>query len=158
MDETNHRAAEYRRQLIEFVRRRLSREDQDEASDFVQEALLEAQERAELLRALTPKQTLAWLVSVLRFKVANAHRTRQRRNRLGNVGQMSEPEAAADMVDRSPSPADLAERNERVRRITKALGELTDGQRLAIVLAFTPAGRSTKLRGKPGVPGRRFTK
>jgi RNA polymerase sigma factor (sigma-70 family) len=136
MDEFNHRVAEYRRQLIDFVRRRLPRSDQDSGSDFVQEALLEAQERAELLRALTPKQTLAWLATVLKNKMANASRTRQRHDRLRAGHPNAEALATGESVDRSPSPALLAERNERMRRIEKALAELTPGQRLAIVLRF----------------------
>jgi DNA-directed RNA polymerase specialized sigma24 family protein len=68
MEKFDKRAAEYRRRLIEFARRRLPRSERDLSSDFVQEALLEAQQRAELLRALTPKETLAWLVTVLKHK------------------------------------------------------------------------------------------
>jgi RNA polymerase sigma factor (sigma-70 family) len=132
MDEFNHRVAEYRRQLIEFVRRRLPRSDRELGSDFVQDTLLEAQERAELLRALTPKQTLAWLVTVLKFKMANASRTRRRRRRL-DAGRA---EAAAEPLDLVPTPEELAERAERLRRIETALAELTAGQRLAIVLRF----------------------
>jgi DNA-directed RNA polymerase specialized sigma24 family protein len=42
MDEFHHGVAEYRRQLIEFVRRRLPRSDRELGSDFVQDTLLEA--------------------------------------------------------------------------------------------------------------------
>ncbi|HEX4590360.1 MAG TPA: sigma-70 family RNA polymerase sigma factor [Gemmataceae bacterium] len=132
MAEFNRRAAEYRRQLIEFVRRRLPRSDRDAASDFVQDALLEAQQRAELLRALTPQQTYAWLVAVLKYKMANAGRTRRRRRRL-DAGRAA---AAPETLDLVPTPEELAERAERMRRIERALAELTAGQRLAIVLRF----------------------
>jgi RNA polymerase sigma factor (sigma-70 family) len=135
MAEFDHRVAEYRRQLIEFVRRRLPRSDREAGSDFVQDALLEAQERAELLRALTPKQTLAWLIAVLKFKMANAGRTRQRRARLQTERQEADHDTL-ELVDPSPSPATAAEQNERMRRIETALAELTAGQRLAIVLRF----------------------
>jgi DNA-directed RNA polymerase specialized sigma24 family protein len=91
MNDVGHRVAEYRRQLIEFVRRRLPRSDREAGSDFVQDALPEAQERVELLRALTPKQTLAWLVTVLKYKMTNASRARQRQTRL-QAGQ-HEPQA-----------------------------------------------------------------
>jgi RNA polymerase sigma factor (sigma-70 family) len=136
MDDADDRVAEYRRQLIEFVRRRLPESDRDLGSDFVQEALLEAQERAELVRALTPKQTLAWLVTVLKFKLANASRTRQRQDRLQKQQRDAGAAASKRLVDRSPSPGASAERNERMRRIEKALAELTASQRLAIVLRF----------------------
>jgi RNA polymerase sigma factor (sigma-70 family) len=102
---------------------------------MVQDTLLEAQERAELLRALTPKQTLAWLVTVLKYKMANAGRARQRRGRLGCEQGPDVAESAA-LVDPSPSPSDDAEQKERVRRVKLALAELTDAQRLAIVLRF----------------------
>jgi RNA polymerase sigma factor (sigma-70 family) len=132
MTEFDHRVAEYRRQLIDFVRRRLPRSNRDAASDFVQDALLEAQERAELLRVLTPKQTYAWLVAVLKYKMANANRTRRRRRRLdaGRAAAVREP------LDLVPSPEELAERKERMRRIKTALADLTDRQRLVIVLRF----------------------
>jgi RNA polymerase sigma factor (sigma-70 family) len=133
MDSFDQRVAEYRHQLIEFVRWRLPRADRDQASDFVQDTLLEAQERAELLRALTPKQTYAWLVAVLKLKVANATRTRHRRDRLA---PRAADGSAAGLVDREPLPGATAERKERMRRIKAALLELTAAQRLAIVLRF----------------------
>jgi RNA polymerase sigma factor (sigma-70 family) len=136
MDNFNDRVAEYRRQLIEFVRRRLPRSDRESGSDLVQESLLEAQERAELLRALTPTQTLAWLVTVLKHKMANANRTRQRRDRLAGARPNADTRAHEETVDRSPSPSMLAERNERMRRVEAGLKGLTPGQRLAIVLRF----------------------
>jgi RNA polymerase sigma factor (sigma-70 family) len=136
MNRFDDKVAEYRRQLIDFVRRRLPRSDSDMASDFVQDALLEAQERADLLRALTPKQTYAWLVTVLKFKMANASRARQRHGRRGNCEHEETERATARLVDRSPSPGVMAERKERMRRIKTALAELTAAQRLAIVLRF----------------------
>ncbi len=136
MSEFNDRVAEYRRQLIEFVRRRLPRSARESGSDLVQESLLEAQERAELLRALTPSQTLAWLVTILKHKMANANRTRQRRDRLGGARQNADTRAHEETVDPSPSPSILAERNERMRRVEAGLAELTPGQRLALVLRF----------------------
>jgi RNA polymerase sigma factor (sigma-70 family) len=136
MDEHNDRVAEYRRQLIDFVRRRLPQSDRELGSDLVQDFLLEAQERAELLRALTPRQTLAWLVNVLKFKLANSNRTRQRRDRIRAGRPDQKAHASKGFVDRSPSPAVLAEQKERMRRIETALAQLTDGQRQAIVLRF----------------------
>jgi RNA polymerase sigma-70 factor (ECF subfamily) len=136
MREFEKRVAEYRRQLIEFVRRRLPRSDREKGSDFVQDTLLEAHERAEMLRALTPKQTLAWMVAVLKFKMANASRTRERHNRLQANQRGTGERFSERLLDRSPAPGAVAERNERMRRIKKALAELTDAQRLAIVLRF----------------------
>jgi RNA polymerase sigma-70 factor (ECF subfamily) len=131
MESFDKRVAEYRRQLIEFVRRRLRRADRELASDFVQDTLLEAQQRTELLRALTPKQTYAWLVAVLKNKMANASRTRQRHDRLNKQAA-----GHGRLVDPSPGPGDQAEQKERMRRIKTALLELTAAQRLAIVLRF----------------------
>jgi RNA polymerase sigma factor (sigma-70 family) len=136
MESFDKRVAEYRRQLIDFVRRRLPRSDRDMASDFVQDALLEAQERAKLLRALTPKQTYAWLVAVLKNKMANAGRMRQRRDRLNQRAADATARSVGGPVDPSPLPVDQAEHRERMRRIKTALQELTAAQRLAIVLRF----------------------
>src|SRR5436309_15143509 len=110
MGEFDRKVAEYRRQLVDFVRRRLPRSDRDAASDFVQDALLEAQERAELLRALTPKQTYGWLVAVLKYKMANASRTRRRRCRFDadRAAAISEP------LDLVPTPDELAARKQRM--------------------------------------------
>jgi RNA polymerase sigma factor (sigma-70 family) len=132
MAEFDRKVADYRRQLVDFVRRRLPMSDRDAASDFVQDALLEAQERAELLRALTPQQTYAWLVAVLKYKMANANRTRRRRRRLDAARAAAIPET----LELVPTPDELAERKERMRRVERALAELTAGQRLAIVLRF----------------------
>ena len=157
MGEFDHRVAEYRRQLIDFVRHRLSRSDRELGSDFVQDTLLEAQECAELLRALTPRQTLAWLVNVLKNKMANASRTRQRRDELAELSKTPGRASPRDRLIIHPLRPPWRNKksgcgeSKRCSRCSRAASDWPS------FCGFTPVGRSTRLRGKPAAPERRFT-
>ena len=158
MDELDERIAEYRRQLIEFVRRRLPRPDRDSSSDFVQEALLEAQERAELVRAADAQADVGLADGCFEVR---------------EDGQC-EPQAAE-----ARSPARNATKRGRARRragcrsgtFTGGIGrtERADAADQSGPRAthgppapepssceFTPAGRSTKSGGRPGEADRPY--
>src|SRR5947209_5081259 len=125
MSELNDGLAEWRRRLCEFARSRLPRSQRDWGSDFVQDTLIEAQERAECLRRLTPEQTYAWLVAVLKHKLANGSRARQQAKRDPRRERSVDslpPEAFASLEG---SPELGAERHEIELRVDAALDRLT---------------------------------
>jgi RNA polymerase sigma factor (sigma-70 family) len=136
MDEFDDRLSECRRRLIAFTRHRLPRSDRDWGSDYVQDAMVEAHQRAEIVRLLTPDQTYAWLLTVLKLKMANACRARRQAKRKCSRECGIDAIPPNLLVDRAANPSEAADQNERSERIASALRTLTDGQRLAIVLNF----------------------
>src|SRR5215207_7890476 len=113
MDEFDDRLAECRRRLVTFARRRLPRSDPGLASDYVQDALVEAHLRADLVRALTPEQTYGWLRCVLNRKMANASRARGQAKRNRNRERELNDLAAESVTDPAASPVDTAVRREQ---------------------------------------------
>ena len=109
-----------------------------DASDIVQQTLLEAHRDRAQLRGDDPA---AWLRKILARKIANAARDLGRARR--DAGRERSLEAALDessarleafLAADESSPSLKARRNERVGLLARALAELPDDQREAVVL------------------------
>jgi RNA polymerase sigma-70 factor (ECF subfamily) len=134
MTEIDDRLADCRKRLSEFARRRLPRSEREWGSDYVQDALTEAHERAGLIRLLTPEQTYAWLVAVLKRKLANGCRARRQAKRDPRRERSIDSLPAETLASPDASPLEEAERHELAERIDAALERLTDDQRLVLIL------------------------
>jgi RNA polymerase sigma factor (sigma-70 family) len=128
--------AELRRRLREYAQRRLPCSEQEWGSDFVQDAFVEAQERAELVRQLTPQQTRAWLFAVLRRSIDCESRARRRLSRGSRQGNEINGDALDAITVNAISAADTVLEQDVVARVELALATVTESQRLAIVLRY----------------------
>jgi RNA polymerase sigma factor (sigma-70 family) len=136
MDAWNDTLGNFGKRLLAVARRRLRRPDVQNAPDYVQDVLMEAHRRMDLLRHLTPEQTFAWLLTALRLKTAGAARAercakrdRCRQCRLDEV----EPHELAE--DGNP-PDELAANCELAERLSEAVRDITDEQRVVVTLRF----------------------
>jgi RNA polymerase sigma-70 factor (ECF subfamily) len=112
-----------------------------DASDVVQQTLLEAHRKLAQFRGNSPAAMAAWLRQMLAFGLADAIRALSRAKR--DVDHERSLEAALDessarieawvAADQS-SPSQRAERNEQAVRLAEALATLPDAQREALVL------------------------
>jgi RNA polymerase sigma-70 factor (ECF subfamily) len=111
-----------------------------EASDVVQQTLLEAHRQREQYRG-TSAQVLAWLRKILAGTLADAFRALHRAKR--DVARERSLEAALDessdrlqawLAAEQTSPSEHADRNERLARLAAALNQLPESQRTALVL------------------------
>jgi RNA polymerase sigma-70 factor (ECF subfamily) len=112
-----------------------------DASDVVQQTLLEAHQGLAGFRGRGLAEQTAWLRQILARNLANAARDLGRAKR--DVGRERSFEAALDessarlegwlAADQS-SPSQRAERHERALRLAEALAALPEGQREAVVL------------------------
>jgi RNA polymerase sigma-70 factor, ECF subfamily len=112
-----------------------------EASDVVQQTLLEAHQGLARFRGQEVAQQAAWLRQILARNLANAVRDLCRGKR--DVARERSLEAALDdsasrleawLAAEQSSPSQQAERHERAIRVAEALAELPDSQREAVVL------------------------
>jgi RNA polymerase sigma-70 factor (ECF subfamily) len=112
-----------------------------EASDVVQETLLEAHRQREQFRGTTDAARAAWLRRLLTGKLADALRRAHAVKRdaareqsleaaLGQSSARLESLLAAD----DSSPSDQAQRHERAARLAEALETLPEAQREAVEL------------------------
>jgi len=126
-----------RAQLDGRVRQRV------DASDIVQETLLEAHRSLEQFQGESESDLTAWLRRILARRLAHAYRdhTRQRRD----VRRERSLEASLDALScrlqqfvdsHSASPSQLAVSAERLRELADALESLTPQQREAIILHY----------------------
>src|SRR5215469_2906430 len=112
-----------------------------DASDVVQQTLLEAHQGLAQFRGQTSGEQAAWLRQALARNLANAVRDLRRDKR--DVARERSLEAALDessarlegwLAAEQSSPSQRAERHERALRLAEALAALPEGQREAVVL------------------------
>jgi RNA polymerase sigma-70 factor (ECF subfamily) len=112
-----------------------------DASDVVQQTLLEAHRNAAQFRGTTSGEVAAWLRQILARNLANAARDLSRHKRdVGreqSLQQMVEASSArleACLAGPASSPDEVAQRNEDLLRLATALAELPGPQREAVEL------------------------
>lgn len=114
-----------------------------DASDVVQQTMLQAHRAREQFRGDSPAEMAAWLRQILARNLAHAVRDfgREKRNvfrersleaSLGHSSLCLERWLAAD----DSSPSAKVERSEQLFRLTEALDELPESQRESIVLHY----------------------
>jgi RNA polymerase sigma-70 factor (ECF subfamily) len=114
-----------------------------DASDLVQQTLLEAHRQREHFRGATDAERAAWLRQILAHNLADADRALHRDKR--DVGRERSLEAelahsSADLAgflaaDQS-SPSRQTDRQEEALRLANALAQLPEAQREALVLQY----------------------
>ena len=112
-----------------------------DASDLVQQTLLQALAGLEGFRGRTGAEMAAWLRQILARQMANAARNLGRRKR--DLSRQRSLEAALDdsasrleafLADDESSPSQKLERSEQAVRLAEALAALPEAQREAVVL------------------------
>ncbi len=134
MTEFDAKLAECRPRLVAYARRHLPPAERDLGSDYVQDALLDAQDQRELLYILSPEQTFALLLAYLKWRMRNAVRARHQAKRDPSRVCRLDAVPPEVLVDHEPSPVEMACEAELDERIRVALRRLTDRQHAAIVL------------------------
>ena len=133
----------YRSYLLLLARARLDRRLQGklDASDVVQQTLLEAHRDLAQFRGRSGGEQAAWLRQVLARNLANAARDLGRAKR--DVNRERSLQAALDesasgleawLAAEQSSPSQRAERHERAVRLAEAVAALPEAQREAVVL------------------------
>lgn len=112
-----------------------------DASDVVQQTLLEAHRQREAFRGTTDGERAAWLRQILAHNLADAERAMLRDKRDVRRERSLEAEleqSSAGLVGwlaaEQSSPSAAAVRHEEAVRLAEALAQLTDAQREALVL------------------------
>jgi RNA polymerase sigma-70 factor (ECF subfamily) len=114
-----------------------------DASDLVQQTLLEAHRQGEHFRGATDAERAAWLRQILAHNLADADRALHRDKR--DVGRersleaalaQSSAELAGFLAADQSSPSRQVDRQEEARRLAEALGQLPEAQREALVLQY----------------------
>jgi RNA polymerase sigma-70 factor (ECF subfamily) len=114
-----------------------------DASDVVQQALLEAHRQRGNFRGRCEAEMAAWLRQILAGVLADAFRAMGRAKR--DVARERSLEAALDqssiqiaswLADPQSSPSALAQRHEEAVRLSAALATLPEAQREALVLRY----------------------
>ncbi len=114
-----------------------------DASDIVQQTLLQAHQARDQFRGHDDGERAAWLRQILARNLAHAVRDFGRDKR--DVAREHSLEAALDassarleawLVVEQSSPSQRAERNEQAVRLAEALEQLPDAQREAVVLHY----------------------
>jgi RNA polymerase sigma-70 factor, ECF subfamily len=114
-----------------------------DASDLVQQTLMDAHQQRPQFRGQTPAEMAAWLRQMLACNLADARRALARDKR--DVRREQSLEAALDdssarleglLAADQASPSERAVENENVLRLAAALTSLPDAQREAIVLHY----------------------
>jgi RNA polymerase sigma-70 factor (ECF subfamily) len=111
------------------------------ASDIVQQTLLDAHRQRQQFRGEGPSEMAAWLRRMLACNLADAQRALHRDKRDVDRERSLEAELAASsarlalwLATDQSSPSQQAARNEQALRLDDALAALPDAQREAIVL------------------------
>jgi RNA polymerase sigma factor (sigma-70 family) len=136
VDEFDDRLADCRQRLIAFARRRLPRTEQGWGSDYVQDSLLEAQQRAEVVRLLTPETTYLWLLGVLKRKMANGFRARRQAKRDPSRETRIDARTSEAILDQAVCPVETAIFHELSAFLDAAIGTLTPRQRKVVILHY----------------------
>jgi RNA polymerase sigma-70 factor (ECF subfamily) len=133
----------FRQYLVLLARAQLGPEVRAklDASDVVQQTLLEAHQKRDQFRGDSPGQLLAWLRRLLACTLADTLRTLGRAKRdaarersLEAALDQSAERLAAWLVAEQSSPSEQADRNEQLARLADALATLPEPQRDALVL------------------------
>jgi RNA polymerase sigma-70 factor, ECF subfamily len=131
--------------------------DKLDASDVVQQTLLEAHEKQAQFRGHTDAERAAWLRQILAHNLADAVRRLHRAKR--DVALERSLEAALDqsscrleawLAAEQSSPSQQAVRNEELLRLAEALVQLPDAQREAVVLHHLQGWSLAALAGHLG--------
>jgi RNA polymerase sigma-70 factor (ECF subfamily) len=117
-------------------------------SDIVQQTLLQAHRAMGEFQGRTDGELMAWLRKILARVIAHtardlgrAKRNVARERSLEDALSNSSTRLEAWLAAGDSSPSQRADRNEQVRRLAAALGELPEAQRDALILHY--------LQGKP---------
>src|SRR5262245_58911706 len=112
-----------------------------DASDVVQQTLLEATKSLEGFRGRPPAQQAAWLRQILARNLANlvrdfaaAKRDVAREQALDAVVSASSVRLNAWLAAEESTPSEQAERGEQIVRLAQALAALPEAQREAVTL------------------------
>jgi RNA polymerase sigma-70 factor (ECF subfamily) len=112
-----------------------------DASDIVQQTLLQAYQARAQFRGKTPEEQTAWLRQILTRVLANAARDLGRARRdikrersLEAAVEESSARLEAWLASEEASPRRQAERNEQLLALAEALEDLPEDQREAVVL------------------------
>lgn len=114
-----------------------------DASDVVQQTLLEAHRQRQQFRGRTEAEMAAWLRQILAGTLADAARALGRAKR--DVARERSLEAALEqssiligswLADPGPSPSERAQQHEQAVRLAAALATLPEAQREALVLRY----------------------
>jgi RNA polymerase sigma-70 factor, ECF subfamily len=135
----------YRAYLHLLARMRLDRRLQGklDASDVVQQTLLQAYQALEEFRGQTEAERVAWLRQILARNLAHVVRDLGRDKR--DVARERSLEAALEessarleawLAAEQSSPSERADRNQQLLRLAEALAGLPEAQREAVVLHY----------------------
>lgn len=135
----------YRSYLLVLARAQIDRRlaGRLDASDIVQQALLEAHRDAGAARAVTSAQRAAWLRRILANNLANAVRDLRRQCRdptrersLDDALAATEVSARQALASDDPSPSAVAAAREDVLQLADAIQRLPADQQQAVVLRY----------------------
>jgi RNA polymerase sigma-70 factor (ECF subfamily) len=114
-----------------------------DASDIVNQTLLEAHRDRDRLRGTTGLEVAAWLRQILAHNLANAARDLDRQKRdvgrersLERMLEASSARLEACLSDGGLAPPEQAERNEQVLHLAVALMRLPESQRQVVELRY----------------------
>lgn len=133
----------YRKYLKALVRVQLHRslEVKADASDLVQETFLRAHDEFQQFQGRNEQQLLGWLRAILASRLAKhvrRHMTQRRsltlEQRLADELDRSSMAFAPALVQREPSPSEVASRKEQVVLVASAIEDLPDDYRTIILL------------------------
>jgi RNA polymerase sigma-70 factor (ECF subfamily) len=135
----------FRHYLLLLARSQLGRQSQGkpEASDVVQQTLLEAHRKREQFRGSTDAERAAWLRQMLAFNLADARRHLGRDKRdaardrsLEQQLEQSSIRLGSWLAADQASPSEQAVRHEEAVRVAGVLARLPEANREAVVLRY----------------------
>jgi len=157
---TDHALDRFRSYLLLLAQVRLGPEVRRklEASDIVQQTLLEAHRDHANFRGQTVAAKVAWLRQILARNLANSIRDLRRGKRdlarersLENALEESALRLEEWLAAEQSSPSMHAERQERAVRVAEAMTELPESQREAIILRYWHARSLAEIATELGV-------
>ena len=114
-----------------------------DASDLVQQTLLEACQKQEQFRGNTEGEWLAWLRQILAHNMADARRRfgqakrdPSRERSLEGAMAHSSVQLGRWLADKQPSPSEEAQHHERALQVAKAMDCLPEARREALFLRY----------------------